>query len=104
MLHPVKNQAHTQWAPTGHLCTLTHHYSAMQTETKASLGGWQDLAYLSFLFLSVLVLILGRCFAFVIHTWDDLRHQRKKGRKKSEYTQKSFSKLAVMVPTHNLAQ
>lgn len=37
LLHPVKNQVHTQQKPTGHLAALTHHCSARHKETKAVL-------------------------------------------------------------------
>lgn len=81
LLHPVKNQVHTQQKPTGHLAALTHHCSARHKETKAVLRSWRGLAYLCSSFLSVLILVPGRWLAFVMHTWDDLPPPKKGGKK-----------------------
>lgn len=97
LLHPVKNQIHTQQKSTELLPDLTHDCSIMQKESKALLRHWRGL--LTFALLSGVSwswLVAGG-LPLLCTLGMTYHHQRKEGRRK-------MSKLkcdGVIVHTHN---
>lgn len=83
------------------LAALTHHCSARHKETKAVLRSWE--AWLTFALLSWMSWswFLAGGLPLLCTLGMTYHHQREGERRKDEQAQMSFSKLGVMVHTHN---